>query len=549
MAIALLGALLSLAWIGDLLRAGVAAGLQLACAAVAVAACVKRRTLLQSITGLDAALAGLQAGKADLAHPVPVARDETAALARSINQLLAMLRDLVQQVRGRGIYIAVESARMAQHIERTSASAQEQDRLTHEICAASGAAHDAIANVSRSAGAISAAQGSKVDAAQASFAQLREASERMQQIGASIDRFAATVSELARHSAGIREIGDLINDVSDQTNLLALNAAIEAARAGEVGRGFAVVADEVRKLAEKVKSATGSIRDSTDRMIALVETTQHETQEIRVASEHTREVVQHSSSSFAAIVEHFGAMAGELRDISAAMAALETSNARMHQQASRIQGLSESVAERMRESEASSRDLTQATQGVLGVVSGLELGDNGFDRALAVAGRCRDRVQALLAQRLAAGVDVFDRSYQPIPGTEPQKYRTCYDRELEAPLQELYDQAMAELDEVSFIISVDTNGYAPTHIRRASQPATGDPARDLVHSRDKRVFDRPTELRAARNTEPSLMQTYLRDTGEVLVDLAMPIHVDGRHWGALRMGLSPAALTGARAAA
>jgi methyl-accepting chemotaxis protein len=45
------------------------------------------------------------------------------------------------------------------------------------------------------------------------------------------------------------------------------------------------------------------------------------------------------------------------------------------------------------------------------------------------------------------------------------------------------------------------------------------------------------------------MQTYLRDTGEVLVDLSVPVHVAGRHWGALRIGLSPAVLAGKREAA
>jgi len=41
----------------------------------------------------------------------------------------------------------------------------------------------------------------------------------------------------------------------------------------------------------------------------------------------------------------------------------------------------------------------------------------------------------------------------------------------------------------------------------------------------------------ASNTLPFLFQTYLRDTGEVINDLSMPIFVQGRHWGAVRVGL------------
>ena len=59
---------------------------------------------------------------------------------------------------------------------------------------------------------------------------------------------------------------------------------------------------------------------------------------------------------------------------------------------------------------------------------------------------------------------------------------------------------------------------------------------DLVSSRDKRIFNDPTGLRSARNREEFLLQTYMRDTGDILSDLSMPIIVDGRHWGAIRIG-------------
>ena len=32
------------------------------------------------------------------------------------------------------------------------------------------------------------------------------------------------------------------------------------------------------------------------------------------------------------------------------------------------------------------------------------------------------------------------------------------------------------------------------------------------------------------------LNTYLRDTGEVINDLSMPIFINGRHWGAVRVG-------------
>jgi methyl-accepting chemotaxis protein len=450
----------------------------------------------------------------------------------------------VLDVRRMGVDIATQSAKLARHIKQTSGSAQEQDSLAHAIFTSAGQVHGAIASVSANTESISVSQAANVEAAQNSYRELLDVTERIHAMSRSMERFATTVSELSRHSTSIRDIGNLINDISDQTNLLALNAAIEAARAGEVGRGFAVVADEVRKLAEKVKSATGSIREGTGRMIELVDNTQDETQQIRTAADHTRTVVEKSSVSFAGIVEYFRSMGEQLRQISGAMAELQQGNAHIHDQASEIQGLSTAVSGRMQESETSSRDLSQITESVMALVARFRVGDSSFDRSLRLAEQTRDRVAAWLEARMAEGLDVFDRNYVPMPGTQPQKYRTRYDEQVERPLQDIYETLMQALPGASFALAVDVNGYAPTHIKRASQRPTGDPAHDLVHSRDKRMFNSSTELRAAANTQPLLMQTYLRDTGEVLVDLSLPIALGGRHWGALRVGLSPAVLMG-----
>lgn len=72
-----------------------------------------------------------------------------------------------------------------------------------------------------------------------------------------------------------------------------------------------------------------------------------------------------------------------------------------------------------------------------------------------------------------------------------------------------------------YITLVDATGKSWAH----SNPA-----------REGRVFNDPVGLAAAQTTEV-LVQTYLRDTGETLYDVAVPIEVDGRHWGALRLGI------------
>ena len=83
---------------------------------------------------------------------------------------------------------------------------------------------------------------------------------------------------------------------------------------------------------------------------------------------------------------------------------------------------------------------------------------------------------------------------------------------------------------------MDDRGYFPTHNKKFSQPLTGDYDIDMVNNRTKRIFNDRTGARCGKNREPFLLQTYKRDTGEVMHDLSAPIYVDGQHWGGFRVG-------------
>jgi methyl-accepting chemotaxis protein len=111
----------------------------------------------------------------------------------------------------------------------------------------------------------------------------------MREIGTVVENSAETVSQLRESSEEIGEIVATIDEIADQTNLLALNAAIEAARAGgdggrgQTGQGFAVVAEEVRELAERTAQATDkiedmvrSVQDETSEAVGAIEEGQRE---------------------------------------------------------------------------------------------------------------------------------------------------------------------------------------------------------------------------------------------------------------------------------
>lgn len=157
-----------------------------------------------------------------------------------------------------------------------------------------------------------------------------------------------------------------------------------------------------------------------------------------------------------------------------------------------------------------------------------------------IALQCRDEVvrelESLLnSNRLSIG-QLFDTFYIPIPNTNPQKFKTQYDKYTDEVLRLILDQYLKKNRSFLFVIAVDKNGYLPTHNSKYSQPLTGNSDYDMLHNRTKRMFNDRTGLAAARNTKPYLLQEYERDTGEKLADFSIPIYIRGKHWGALRIG-------------
>jgi methyl-accepting chemotaxis protein len=137
--------------------------------------------------------------------------------------------------------------------------------------------------------------------------------------------------------------------------------------------------------------------------------------------------------------------------------------------------------------------------------------------------------------------DVFDHNYQEIRGWnwgDKPKFHTRFDAFTDKAVLVFQDKMLEASEDFIFAVGVDDTGYLPTHNTRYQKPLTGDPAKDLVGNRTKRVFADPVGLAAAKNTEPSLKQVYARDTGEMAWDVSSPIYVKGKHWGGFRIGVS-----------
>ncbi len=159
------------------------------------------------------------------------------------------------------------------------------------------------------------------------------------------------------------------------------------------------------------------------------------------------------------------------------------------------------------------------------------------------AGECRaevtDQLNLLLTSGTLTVAQLFDTFYIPIPKTNPQKYHTQYDIIFDGTIRTIIDKYQKKNKRIRAVYAADINGYVSTHNSSFARPLTGDASVDLKKNRTKRMFNDKTGLTAARSLEPFLMQKYNTDGGRSMKDMSVPITIQGRHWGALRIVYTP----------
>jgi len=465
--------------------------------------------------------------------------DEIRRMADGFNLFAGQIRDTLDASKHLGLTIAVGATRTARLSGDSAADAVRQGEWSERITRTSREVAGAIGEVAKVATSITASTRENLESARGARAELLEADEGMAATNRQLGEFTARVQRLNQKSERISDVVRLITDVSERTKLLALNAAIEAAHAGQAGRGFAVVADEVRKLSERVGEAVEEIAENLGGMLEDMQQTSLGIEAITRSSQDTSAILDRSTQHFTRLVRDFEANATQLDEAMVAVGSISGTSEEIHRQAGDILKLSQEAGARLGEATGHTQDMNLATEKLLEVVSRFRTGRGALEAVIQTAFQCRDRYQAKIQALADAGVPVFDRDYRPVEGTNPQKYLTAYADRFHKELQPLFDQAREELG-AAYAVALDLNGYLATHHKGACQPMTGDLARDLPNSRHQRLyFNNPTEQRRARNTETFLFQTYMRDTGEILNDLSMPIHLQGRHWGAMVAGFKP----------
>lgn len=466
--------------------------------------------------------------------------EKMADVAESHNRFLSGIRELIGEIRKTGIRMAIDSAKVAMAVSQTADKAGSLGELSVFAAGASGEAGNAIAEVSENASHVSERTSRSLVKAQQSYGELVEVEEKTGAILERVEAFRGTVDELSAATADMKDFVELINGIAEETNLLSLNATIEAARAGEHGRGFAVVAEEIRTLSARVKPATKSISENIGRVAVIVEKTLEETLEMTAKSRDTSAIVSRTSGNFQEMIGDFEGTSDQLLKIAAAIEELSASNGEISAKVDRIRDLAGEISKDMGASDKSVANLNIVVEKMQEMVAQFITGEGAFDRIIGFARGRRDGFADRIAAMAAGGVNVFDRNYREIAGSNPKRYHTAYATRFDTEFMAEFDAIVRETGGAKYAVFVDVNGYLPTHHSVCSKPPTGNYETDLLNCRDKRIYDNVrSEVRRAANTDPFLLQTYMRDTGEILSELSLPLHINGKHWGAFIMGFDP----------
>ncbi len=166
-----------------------------------------------------------------------------------------------------------------------------------------------------------AEEGDRVDLLARCESELRPVLESMTRMIEAQGAMATSVRELSTATEDLRSLSTGVSQIASQTNLLAINAAIEAARAGESGRGFAVIAKEIRSLSNVSAELGKKVTDGIVHVTGIMK--------------NTADVAVRAAASDRAVLEHSGAVVGE---VLANVRALSAESAQMRSQGNLIRG-------------------------------------------------------------------------------------------------------------------------------------------------------------------------------------------------------------------
>lgn len=456
--------------------------------------------------------------------------DKLAELARRLSQstcrnaiAAAEVSYSVEQLASR---ISSQLAATTQAASNASAVAQQVERTAHYADSADQAAEAALT---------SSASGKQA---------LDHTTALMQQLAAKASDSLTMLTQLNDRAAKIVQVTQVIEGIASQTNLLALNAAIEAARAGEMGRGFAVVADEVRALASRTSQSTSEVSTIIDEMhqqagrvtdsinelagqiqagVQLIDQADQQLAGINEQGDTVKQATGMIAHSSAENRDQLGSLSTAVEQVRADLSGSDEQTRLLGNEANQLVAIAEQVSEMLAE------------------VALDPYHQRCFEAAQAAAKAIEERFEADIENGAISMERLFNSTLKPIEGTQPQQYTSQFDGYADTVLPAIQEPLLRDNPALVYAIATTIAGYVPTHNSAFCARPNGNLQHDTQHCRTKRLFNDRTGARCGSHEKTLLLQTYKRDTGEIMHDLSVPIRIGGRHWGGIRLGYRPEA--------
>jgi methyl-accepting chemotaxis protein len=384
---------------------------------------------------------------------------------------------------------------------------------------------------------------------------IRNVSAQADAIGRATEQASEMVGGIARHIGSVNAIAQEVSSATDQQRHTTEEISASIGNAAQHSQTVAGKAHELLSEADKTKDTAShfkglaelvstGVRDLQQRMTTILRSSQagdrrrHERETVTLRykfHDGTRSVDGHTID-----LSLGGALLGaELReDLAGRVVSVELENVGTLR--AKIVGISPLGIHVM---------FVDGVEQHHGRIAGVIAESKRLDETYIA--KCRDtarHVSEAYARAVAAGRAtmnaLFDHSYRAIPGTNPQQHSAASLPIAETLLPAILDGIKDADRRIAFCLATDANGYVPVHNREYSQPQRADdPVWNTANSRNKRIFDDRAGILAARSQRPWLVQAYRRDLGGgrfvTLKEFDAPIVLDGRHWGAIRLAVTP----------
>ena len=366
---------------------------------------------------------------------------------------------------------------------------------------------------------------------QSSLSQISALLDLVDELGSHVTGFASAMDQVKRCSRNIQEI-------AETTNILALNATIEAQRAGDAGRTFAVVADEVKSLA-------GETRQATNEIATVIENLGGEASgvidQIEVGTSASRE----AKDSISSIEETMTDVSNLVREVDQQNDHIAQSTGMMTSRVAKVQSVIDSSMSVATQNEEILVDAHQTAIGLEAVAN------NMFDQlvksemspedqtmanlAVATAREIITEIEDALHDKLIEKGEVFDEEYQPIAGSNPQRFKNKFTAFADNRLKPILNQAVEETADCIAAVFSDQNGFMPTHVDRFSRKPTGDLAHDTQFCRNGRIILDESDKAGLASSAPYKMAVFRQEgNGEdyyVVRSVYVPLVIAGKRWG------------------